>query len=394
MPQLTRTGDAASPVKAEDNSGATYKVCTRCIMDTSDPEIRFDDEGVCDHCKRWEERVRQYVRVDADGAALAQAVGQIKVAAKGRDYDCVIGVSGGVDSTYAAYKVKELGLRPLAVHLDNGWNSELAVSNIEKTLNKLDIDLYTHVIDWEEFKDLQLSFIKSGTPDWEIPTDHAIVALLYQSAVRHGVPYILIGSNVRTEGVMPISWSRGHGDWVYIKNVHKQFGSRKLTTFPHYSRYDFFYYRYVKKIKWLSILNYIDYNKPAALETIEKELGWRNYGGKHYESIYTRFYQGYVLPRRFGYDKRRAHLSSLILAGQMGREEALKQVLDDPYPSEEMKQEDLEFFLKKFELSEADFKRYMELPHKTIFDYPSFERRWDYRLLKPLLDSMRGGDRG
>jgi N-acetyl sugar amidotransferase len=342
-------------------------------MDTTDPDIQFDSNGICNHCYRYEEKMRGRVFVDKSNQQKFSAlIEKIKEEGKNKQYDCIIGVSGGVDSTYVAYLVKnKWKLRPLAIHLDNGWNSELAVSNIEKTLKALDIDLYTYVLDWEEFKDLQLSFLYASVPDLEVPTDHVIYALLNKMAIKWGIPYIFTGVNVRTEGVHPLKWSYGLWDWKYIKSVHRIFGKKQLKSYLHCNMVEILYFSLIKKIKRIPLLNYIDYAKKEAVEILEKEIGWRYYGGKHYESIYTRFVQGYILPTKFNIDKRRAHLSSLILSGETTREEALNQIKNDTYPSREMLQEDKAFALKKLELSLEDFEKIMALPKKTVENYSS-----------------------
>jgi N-acetyl sugar amidotransferase len=344
-------------------------VCTRCIMDTTDPEIVFDAGGVCNHCHRYETVARQRMIPPAQRKErLDQLVTEIKWAGRRRPYDCIIGVSGGVDSTYVAWVVKNLGLRPLAVHLDNGWNSELAVANIEKTLKTLGIDLYTHVIDWEEFRDLQTSFLKASTPDGEVPTDHAIFALLYKIAAKQGLKHIIIGTNVVSEAILPEKWGYGYFDWSYVKDVHRRFGSTRLSTYPHFSLLDLFYYVFLRRIRMVSILNFIDYNKQQAMGILQKQLGWVYYGGKHYESIYTRFYQAYLLPRKFDIDKRKAHYSNLILSGQMSRPEALEAMKAPVYPKE-LLQEDRQYAIKKLNLDEKSFAAIMALPKRTFLDY-------------------------
>lgn len=359
-----------------------YRRCTRCIMDTTDPDIRFDDRGHCNHCRAYFERAEHELVKPADREReLARVVDEIRAAGKGHDYDCIIGVSGGVDSTYTAYQASRLGLRPLAVHLDNGWNSEQAVRNIERTLAALKIDLFTHVLDWEEFRDLQVAFLKGSTPDGEVPTDHAIVALLYRSAATHGVRYIVDGRNLTTEGILPPSWSQGHGDWKYIRSVHARFGTRRLRRFPHYGIAELAYYTAVRRLKNVSLLNYVPYVKADAMATIERELGWEYYGGKHYESVYTRFYQGYVLPAKFGIDKRMAHLSTLICSGQVSRDDALAELEKPIYPAG-LLDIDRRFVLKKLELSEREFEAIMALPPKSFWDYPSYRRH-------PLFRSRR-----
>lgn len=366
---------------------AEYRICTRCVMDTSDPDITFDASGVCNHCHRFSAvAAKRLIPVSERSVQLSALVEKIKRDGHGNDYDCVIGVSGGVDSTYVAYLTRELGLRPLAVHFDNGWNSELAVANIEKTLKILDIDLYTYVVDWPEFRDLQLSFLKASTPDGEVPTDHAIVALLYRIAVKHGLKHILLGVNVNSEAIMPLKWGYGYSDFRYIRGVHRQFGTAPLKTFPRYTLPQLFNYMFVCKIQLVPILDYIDYQKDAAMLTIQDKLGWVYYGGKHYESIYTRFFQSYVLPRKFNIDKRRAHYSNLVLSGQMTRMQAL-QHMKEPVYSDQGLVNDRSYAMKKLGVSEADFESIMALPTKTFFDY-----RNSYALLetaKKLLAKLR-----
>lgn len=346
-------------------------VCTKCIMDTTDPDITFDNEGICCHCHRYEQVAKARLFEGQENKhKLDELINEISTRGRHKEYDCVIGVSGGVDSTYVAYLVNRFGLRPLAVHLDNGWDSELAVGNIENVLKKLDIDLYTHVVDWEQFRDLQLSFLRASTPDGEVPTDHAILATLYHVASHHGVRYIIMGTNVISEAIMPLKWGYGYFDLKYIRGIHRCFGSKKLSTYPCVSLPQLFYYRAVKKIQMVSILNYISYDKKQAMETIQRELGWVNYGGKHYESVYTRFFQACILPRKFSIDKRKAHYSNLICSGQMTREEALDSMNKPLFPPEKLKEE-REYVIKKLGIPEEDFEGIMSLPTKTFEEYPT-----------------------
>ncbi len=344
-------------------------ICVKCIMDNTDPEIAFDDHGVCTHCKRYDVvSKRSLVHADQRDYQIQSLISEIKSFGKGKRYDCIIGVSGGVDSTYVAWLVKKHGLRPLAVHLDNGWNSELAVSNIQKTLNTLQIDLYTHVIKWEEFRDLQLSFLKASTPDGEVPTDHAILALLYKVASKYGLKHVITGTNVATEAVLPEKWGYGYFDWRYIRDVHRRFGANKLTTYPHFSVVRLAYYVFIRKIRMVSILNYVDYDKAKAMQLLQDELGWVYYGGKHYESIYTRFYQAYVLPRKFKIDKRKAHYSSLIWAGQMSRPEAIEAMKQPVYP-DNLLAEDKAYVIKKLRITAAEFEEIIAAPALTFESY-------------------------
>ena len=345
------------------------RVCTKCIMDDTDPDILFFESGVCSHCKRYD--AISVSRLPAESSredALNQLIESIKFDGRGKDYDCVIGVSGGVDSTYVAWLLKKHGLRPLAVHLDNGWNSELAVSNIQKTLEKLNIDLHTYVIDWAEFRDLQVSFLKASTPDGEVPTDHAIFALLYEVADNLGLKHVVTGTNVSTEAILPKKWGYGYFDWSYIKGVHRQFGASPLSTYPHFSLIKLAYYVFFKKIRMVSILNYVNYKKDEVMRTLEKDLDWIYYGGKHYESIYTRFYQTFVLPRKFNIDKRKAHYSNLICSGQMSRAQALEMMNEQIYP-ESLLLEDREYVIKKLQMSEREFDEIMGAPRRTFENY-------------------------
>lgn len=347
-------------------------------MDTTDPDISFDENGVCNHCHRYDVVSQtRLIPVEKRAERLESLVSEIKAAGAGKPYDCVIGVSGGVDSTYVAWLVKKMGLRPLAVHLDNGWNSELAVANIEKTLKTLDIDLYTHVLNWEEFRNLQVSFLKASTPDGEVPTDHAIFALLYALAAKHGLKHVITGTNVVSEAILPEKWGYGYFDWRYVKGVHRMFGTEKLSNYPHFTLAKLAYYVFLRRIRMVSILNYVNYDKAEAMDVLQNQLGWIYYGGKHYESIYTRFYQAYILPRKFDIDKRKAHYSNLILSGQMTRGEALEKMKEPVYP-ENLLEEDREYTIKKLGFTEAEFAAMMAAPTKTFEDYKTshgiFER--------------------
>jgi N-acetyl sugar amidotransferase len=341
-------------------------------MDTSDPEIQFDASGVCSHCRTYdavtdEERLEPAER----DAQLRERIETIRRDGRGKKWDCVVGVSGGVDSTYVVLLAKELGLRPLAVHLDNGWDSEIAVGNIERALSTLGVELHTNVLDWDEFRDLQVAFLKASTPDSEIPSDHAIVATVFQAAWKRGIGHVVLGHNRATELILPPAWSQGHLDWRYIRSVQRRFGTRPLRTFPHldfasYARYRLWGNRHI-----FCILNYVDYSRSMAMERIQKELGWRDYGGKHHESVYTRFFQSYILPRKFGYDKRRAHLSNRILAGEISREKALAIMAQPHYSSVELENEDRSYVIKKLGLTSDEFERIMNLPLRTYASYPN-----------------------
>ncbi len=365
----------------------SYQQCSKCLMDTSDLDIVFDENGVCNHCKSYESRLSSRIYTPEERELkLNSLVSKIKSSAKNKEYDCIIGVSGGVDSTYVAYLTQKLGLKPLAIHFDNGWNSELAVSNIEKVLDKLGIDLYTYVIDWEEFRDLQKSFLYASTPDGEIPTDHAINALLFREASKRNIKYIINGMNFATESIAVKSWAYGHSDWTYIKDVHAKFGNVKLKKYPFYNMFLLFYWTFLRKIKVVSILNYIDYQKDQVMETIQNELGWVYYGGKHYESVYTRFFQGYILPTKFGIDKRKGHLSDLIYSGQLNKEQALLELNNEIYPSH-LFNDDLVFVKKKFSLTDEEFDKIMKLPVRSYKEFKNIDSK--IILLKKFVNYLR-----
>lgn len=350
-----------------------YQACSKCIMDNNDdPYIEFDSSGICNHCHIYNNILRKrLVYLNKGVEEREKVISKIKKDGKGNDYDCIIGVSGGVDSTFVAILVKELGLRPLAVHLDNGWNSELATINIQNTLDKLGIDLYTHVINWKEFKDLQTSFLKASVIDIEVLTDHAILALFYNSAKKFNVKYILHGANVETEGNLPSSWVHYKGDLLNIRKIHEKFGSIPIKTFPTTHPLYSWYMHKFWGLQFIDILNYYSYNKEKTKKKIIKELNWRDYGGKHYESIFTRFYQSYILPKKFNVDKRKSHLSTLICSGQITRDEAQEEIKKPIYDPLKLS-EDKTFTLKKFGLTENEFDQLMKLPIKQHTDYPSY----------------------
>lgn len=359
-----------------------HRVCTRCVMDTSDPDIVFDGKGVCNHCREYDGVVRIRLLGGVErGNRLRGLVDKIKREGRNRKYDCIVGVSGGVDSSYVAYMAKKLGLRPLAVHLDNGWDSELAVGNIEKILRKLDIDLYTCVVDWEEFRDLQLAYLKASVVDIEVVTDHAIAAALHDIADKQGIGYILSGANIVTETIMPVSWAYRKNDLRNLKTIHRRYGKGGLKTYPMLGLSRLLYYRFFKRILTIPLLDYMDYNKKEAKRILQSEFGWEDYGGKHYESLFTKFYQAYILPTKFNIDKRRAHLSNLIYSGQVTREEALKELEKPVYDKAEL-EADKKYVLKKLGLSGEEFEDLMKLPIKRHQEFETDD--WAYLPLKKL----------
>ena len=340
-------------------------------MDTTDPEIVFDEKGVCNHCHNYDLGLKKFVFSGKKGEQkLVELVRDIKSSVpKSQKYDCLIGLSGGVDSSYVAYLCKEYGLSPLAFHLDNEWNDPISVRNIEKITEKLGIDLVTKNVDWEEYRDLQLAFLYASVPDCEVPTDYALNSTFHELADQYNIKYIINGCNVRTESHLPRTWSQGHFDWKYIESINKRFGHSELKSYTKTSPVGM--YTNSIRHKVVSILNYVDYNKTTAMNVLESRFGWSYYGGKHYESIYTRFYQGYILPKKFGFDKRKMHFSSLICSKEMTREQALMELEKEPYPLEQQ-YEDLQIVCKKFGLTSKEFERIMNLPIKSFGDYPSY----------------------
>lgn len=363
-------------------------------MDTiADDDIRFDDQGICNYYYDFQRAEKEQVFTGPQGHDKLEAiVTEIKEAGKNKPYDCIMGLSGGVDSTYVAWQAKQLGLRPLAVHFDNGWNSELAVKNIENIVSRLQLDLHTLVVDWEEFKDIQLSYMKASVVDIEVVSDHGIFTTLYKLAKKYKIKYVLSGNNVATEFIMPRSWLFNKMDHVNLRSIHKRFGTVPFKTYPVCDTPLKKYCNDILQIRTVTILNYLTYNKKAVKELIAKELGWKDYGGKHYESIFTKFYQAYILPTKFHIDKRKAHLSTLICSGQMTKEEALKELAQPLYTPEALKI-DYEYVLKKLGLSTSAFEAIMKLPPKKHTDYPiergMFDRYPVLRPLKPLARMLR-----
>lgn len=371
-------------------TASAYQICTRCVMDTTDPDIQFNDAGVCSHCQSFDTRFRSTLEKAQRGElipVLDQVVEQMKQDGKGRAYDCVMGLSGGVDSSYVAIIAKKYNLRILAVHCDSGWNSELAVNNIENIVRRLNLDLVTEVIDWEEMRDLQLSFFKAGLANCDIPQDHAFLAVLYKAAAKHRVRYILSGSNLSTESILPWAWGYNAADLTHLKAVHKRFGTHRLKRYPTLSIFKrYFLYPFVYRIGLVRVLNHVPYIKADAKKRITDELGWRDYGGKHYESIFTKFFQSYYLPVKFGFDKRRAHISSLIVSHQMTRDAALEELKKLPY-DESTITSDKEFIAKKLGISLVELDRILNEPPHSYKDYPNAE--WLFNLKDKLIKLVK-----
>jgi N-acetyl sugar amidotransferase len=367
-----------------------YRQCAISVMDTiADPDIRFDENGICNYYHEYLEGEKEHVKKGETGKKeLELILENIKEDGKGKPYDCMMGLSGGVDSTYIAYLAKQYGLRPLAVHFDNGWNSELAVKNIENIVNRCGFDLHTLVVDWEEFKDIQLSYLKASVVDVEVPTDHAISCTLRKLALKHNIRYLLSGNNVYTEFVMPNSWLFNKNDHVNLTDIHNKFGTKKIKTFP---LYDTLLKKRVKfaNIQQVNMLNYVDYDKANAKKTIATELGWRDYGGKHYESVFTKFYQAYILPQKFKIDKRKAHLSTLIFANQLKKEEAIAELSKPLYAFDEFEQEK-DFVLKKFGLTDSEWQAIMSNSPRSHYEFATeLPLDQQYKWIKPFKKAYR-----
>ena len=351
-----------------------YKICSNCVMDTTDPDIIFDENGVCDHCNiYYSHTLPAWQKKQSNASDLNKVIQTIKSSSKGKDFDCIIGMSGGVDSSYLThYAAAELGLKPLVFHVDAGWNSKIAVNNIEKIIDKLGLDLFTEVIDWEEMQDLQLSFLKSGVSHIDTPQDHCFFAVMYKFASKYNIKHILTGGNLSTECIRnPVSWMYYQSDARQLKDIQKRFGTKKLKNFPTTSiLWHKIYLPYIRRIKTLRILDYIHYNKKEAIDKLESVYGWESYGQKHFESRFTRFYEAYWLPKRFGFDTRRVQFSSLIVTNQMTRDEAMN-ILEKPSYDEATIHNDLDYVSNKLEISTQELVEYLEAPKKYFFDYKS-----------------------
>jgi N-acetyl sugar amidotransferase len=357
-----------------------YQICTRCVMDTSALDISFDMHGLCNYCSEF--LVRSGHLLDEQGdvraARLSAFVDKVKADGTGKVYDCIVGVSGGVDSSWVLVKAIELGLRPLAVHMDNGWNSELAQNNIANLVKRLNVDLYTHVIEWGEYKSLMQAFFDSDVIDVELLYDNAMLAVNYKMAARYGVRHILSGSNQSSEGMaIPVRWNWFKYDRRNIVSLARR-SSVKIKTLPMLGTLGYVCSTYVKKIKWHSILDLMPYNKISAMQSLKEDFGYKPYPYKHYESIFTRFYQGYILPEKFSVDKRRVHFSTLIISGQMTRSAALKDLESIPYPSEKELIEDRQYFLKKMGWSESDLTGYLSRAPRDHAEFGSEIGLWKF----------------
>lgn len=368
------------------------QVCNRCIMDSTVPNVRFDASGVCNYCTEYLATSRHVLNdaPEVKEARLQALISRVKSIGRRKRYDCVVGVSGGVDSSWVLVRTVELGLRPLAVHMDNGWNSELAQHNIASLVQTLGVDLYTHVIDWDEYRNLMQAFFDADVIDVELLYDNAALAVNYAQAAKYGLKYILSGNNSATEGMrMPEGWNWLKFDKKNIKAIARRFTKTKIRTFPAIGTADFFRYRFIDGIRWTPFLDLMPYKKESVLAELQSRFGYKPYPYKHYESIFTRFYQGYILPTKFNVDKRKLHLGTLVASGQMSRAQALADLERLPYPSEAQLQEDRQYFLKKMGWAESELDDYLRrtaVPHDA---YPTERPLW--QLCERIYKKIRAG---
>lgn len=357
-----------------------YQRCSRCVMDTTATDIVFNEKGECNYCTEFLETSSHIIHEDPKlkELRLSQLVEEIKKSGKGKPYDCIVGVSGGVDSSWTLVQAKRLGLRPLAVHMDNGWNSELAQNNIGNLVQNLGVDLFTHVIDWEEYRGLMQAFFDADVIDIELLYDNAMLAVNYNLAKKYKIKYILSGCNSATEGMrMPPNWNWYKWDRRNILDIAKKHGVNSLKTFPSIGTIGYLTKKFFNGIKWIATLDYIVFNKFDALDQLESEFGYKRYPFKHYESVFTRFYQGFILPNKFGVDKRILHLATLVASGQMKRNEALNGLTGIAYASEGDLQKDKAYFLKKMKWSEKDLNEYLSRPVQSHENYHSEKAVYD-----------------
>lgn len=352
-----------------------YQSCNRCLMDTTTSKIVFNENGFCNFCTDFIVRQKNTEKTVSD---LDKLISEIKSDGKNKKYDCIVGVSGGVDSCFALIRAVECGLRPLAVHMDNGWNSELAQNNISNLIRSLNVDLHTHVINWQEYKNLQEAFLKANVIDIELLYDNAMAAVNYKLANKFNIKYILSGMNTSTEGFkIPDDWVWFKNDARNIKKITKKFSNQKIKTFPLFGTFDFIYYEIVKKIKWILFPDYFDYKKDVAVKELEEKSNFKKYPYKHYDNVFTRFYQGYILPKKFGVDKRKLHLSNLIISNQMDKNEALRIMQKPVYENLEDEKKDKEYFLKKMKWSEKELENYLFEKEVSHSFYGSERELWN-----------------
>lgn len=356
-----------------------YRICSRCVMDTTDTEITFDEEGVCNHCHEFDDVTsKRWFPNDEGKRKLKEIFGRIKEERKNYEYDCILGLSGGLDSSYLALIMKEYDMRPLVVHVDAGWNSELAVYNIEKVVKYCGYDLHTHVMNWPEIRDLQLSYLKAGVANQDVVQDHAYFASLYHFAVDNKIDYVISGGNIATEAVFPSSWHHAAMDAINLKAIHKKFGSIPLKNYRVISFLQYyFHYPFVKKMKAVRPLNYLPYSKDIALAELVEKVGYKPYARKHGESRFTKFFQNYYLPLKFNMDKRKPHLSSMVLTDLITREQAITE-LEKPLYDEAELREDKHFLAKKLSISIGELEQFTTSSGRSYSEFKNWDSRYAF----------------
>jgi N-acetyl sugar amidotransferase len=363
---------------------ASDRVCTRCLMDSTVSSITFDENGVCNYCKKHDDLIKFYPRDELSREQmLTDLVSRIQKSGKGKRYDCIVGLSGGTDSTYTLLLAVRMGLRPLAVFFDNGWSTETSVSNIKNAIEKLGVDLFTYVVNWEEFRELQIAFLKASVPCVEVPTDVGIVGTLYKLARKEKTKFILSGASFITEGIVPIEWS--FIDGTYVKTVNRIFNGQKLKSYPLASLSGVFFNTFFRRIKIIPFTNFLDYDKTEAKKVLENELGWRDYGGHHYENLYSHWAFGWYTFNKFGFDKRKVSLSAPIRMGRLSREEAQAEISKAPPVSPE----NTEYVIKKLQITKNELDEIMKAPNKSFKDYKtSYPLMMKFRFLIKLAIHM------
>lgn len=366
-----------------------YQVCVRCVMDTSDPDITFSEDGICNHCDHFDQNAHKIWFQGADGAnRLEELIQRIKHQNRNKDFDCIMGLSGGLDSSYLALLLQEFNLRVLAVHVDAGWNTELAVSNIEAIVNHCNFELVTHVVDWHDMRELQLSYLQSGISNQDVPQDHVFFAVLHKQAMQRDCKYFMSGGNVATEFTLPIGWHGDAMDRINLRSIHRRFGRAPLRSYETISFWDWRIGFRLRGFQQVRPLNFVPYSTEMAVKALA-EIGWRQYERKHGESHFTKFFQNYFLPKRFGYDKRRPHFSSRIHSGDMTRVEAEELLMRPLYEEKEL-EEDLKFVCNKLGITSGDMDEYLNLPLHTYRDYKNWDKRGQwlemlFKIVKPLV---------
>ena len=366
--------------------------CSRCVMDTSDPEIIFDENGVCNHCEKFDREINKHWFPNLKGKKKLDLIFEkIRQEGRGNEYDCIIGLSGGIDSSYLALVMKEHKLRPLVVHIDAGWNSELAVYNIEKLVKYCNYDLYTHVMDWSEVRDLQVAYLKSGVSNQDVVQDHAFFASLYHFAVKNNIKYVISGGNIATESVFPEKWHHDAMDAINIRDIHKTYGKLKLKHYKTISFFSYyFYYPFIKGMTQIRPLNYMRYNKKEALQVLKKTIGYKEYGLKHGESIFTKFFQNYYLPTKFGIDKRKPHFSSQILSGEITRTQAIKDLEKKLYNKNELMNDKI-YICKKLGIKVTELDKMISSKGQHYSEFSNWDFHRSFMLIvKNIVQKILG----